>query len=88
MANAKKITMDEAEEMVDSVIKNKKDKNLSVKSTWSFYVVMAMLMIGIFAIEPNKGGIYSTYCAYYFVHTGEAYNYYKEYKQKCCGIRL
>ena len=64
------------------VIKNKKDKNLSVKSTWSFYVVMAMLMIGIFAIEPNKGGIYSTYCAYYFVHTGEAYNYYKEYKYR------
>lgn len=64
------------------VVKNKKDKNLSVKSTWIFYVVMAILMVGIFAMEPNKGGIYSTYCAYYFVHTGEAYNYYKEYKYR------
>ena len=42
-------------------------------------VKMVLLMLGIFVAEPNKGGIYSTYCAYYFVHTGEAYNYYHEY---------
>lgn len=64
------------------VLKNKRNKNLYVKSTWSFYAIMVILMIGIFAMEPNKGGIYSTYCAYYFVHTGEAYNYYNEYKYR------
>lgn len=60
-------------------IKKKKDKTLNIKSTWSYYFVVALMMVAIFAAEPNKGGIYSTYCAYYFVHTGEAYNYYREY---------
>ena len=64
------------------VLKQKKDVTLKLKSTWSFYLVLGMIMIGIFAVEPNKGGIYSTYCAYYFVHTGEAYNYHQEYLQR------
>lgn len=64
------------------VLKQKKNVTLKLKSTWSFYLVLGMIMIGIFAVEPNKGGIYSTYCAYYFVHTGEAYNYHQEYLQR------
>lgn len=64
------------------VLKQKKEVTLKLKSTWSYYLVLGIIMIGIFAIEPNKGGIYSTYCAYYFVHTGEAYNYYQEYLQR------
>ena len=64
------------------VLKNKKDVTLRLKPMWSFYLVLGMIMIGIFVAEPNKGGIYSTYCAYYFVHTGEAYNYYQEYLKR------
>lgn len=64
------------------VLRQRKDVTLKLKSTWSYYLVLGVIMIGIFAVEPNKGGIYSTYCAYYFVHTGEAYNYYQEYMQR------
>ena len=64
------------------VLRQKKDVTLKLKPMWSYYVVLGLVMIGIFAAEPNKGGIYSTYCAYYFVHTGEAYNYYQEYKYR------
>lgn len=64
------------------VLKQKKNKTLSVRSTWTYYVILAMIMTLIFIAEPNKGGIYSTYCAYYFVHTGEANNYYEEYKYR------
>lgn len=45
----------------------------------SFYLVMGMLMLGIFAIEPNQTAYYSSYGAYWYVHSGEAYEFYKEY---------
>lgn len=45
----------------------------------SFYLVMGMLMLGIFAIEPNQTACYSSYGAYLCVHSGEAYEFYKEY---------
>lgn len=64
------------------IVKEKFGKTLNIKPTWSYCVILALLMVLIFAIEPNKGGKYSSYCAYYFVHTGEAYNYYKEYKYR------
>lgn len=57
----------------------KQNRTVHINSTWSFCVIMAAVMLVIFAVEPNKGGIYSSYCAYYFVHTGEANNYYNEY---------
>ena len=57
----------------------KRDWFARIKVTWSFCITMAVVMLVIFALEPNKGGIYSSYCAYYFVHTGEANNYYNEY---------
>ena len=62
--------------------KEKKSKEIKVKNSLCYYGLIVLMMIGIFAAEPNKGGIYSTYCAYYFVHTGEAYNYYQEYLQR------
>ncbi len=60
----------------------KKEKAFSLKNTWSFYVLMIGIMVGIFALEPNKIGEYSSYAAYYFVHSGEAYNYYSEYLER------
>ncbi len=59
-----------------------KNITLPVRNTWCFYIVMIIIMVAIFALEPNKGGKYSSYCAYYFVHTGEAYNYYNEYLER------
>ncbi len=60
-------------------LREKRSATINMKNSWCFYLVMGMLMLGIFVAEPNKGGVYSSYCAYYFVHTGEAYNYYHEY---------
>ncbi len=64
------------------VLQEKKGVTIRWKSTWCHYIIVAIMMIIIFAVEPNKGGIYSSYCAYYFVHTGEAYNYHQEYLQR------
>lgn len=44
-----------------------------------FYPAMGLIMLGIFAVTPSKEGSYSSYTAYHYVHTGEAYNYYREY---------
>lgn len=64
------------------VVQKKTGIKLKLKPTWSYCIIIGLLMVLIFALEPNKGGKYSSYCAYYFVHTGEAYNYYKEYKYR------
>lgn len=64
------------------VWKEKKGVTLNWKSTWCHYIIVVMLMVAIFAVEPNKGGKYAPYCAYYFIHTGEAYNYHQEYLQR------
>lgn len=61
------------------ICKKVKNRSVNMSCTWSFCFAIAAVMLVIFAIEPNKGGIYSSYCAYYFVHTGEANNYYNEY---------
>ncbi len=61
------------------VLKEKKDISVKYKSTWCHYIIVAMLMVLIFALEPSKGGRYVPYVSYYFVHTGEAYNYKYEY---------
>lgn len=61
---------------------DKKGIKMQWKNTWVHYILTAFIMVCIFALEPNKGGVYSSYCAYYFVHTGEAYNYHQEYLQR------
>ncbi len=43
------------------------------------YIAMACLILGVFYLSPNQAGWYSPYGAYYYVHTGEAYNFYHEY---------
>ena len=35
---------------------------------------MGLEFIMIFQVSPNQAGHYSAYGAYYYVHTGEAYN--------------
>lgn len=63
-------------------LKERKSVSLRLTPTWSYCVVLGMIMTFIFAVEPNKGGVYSSYCAYWFVHTGAAYNYHQEYLQR------
>lgn len=52
-----------------------------------FYPVMGLIMLGIFAVTPDKEGSYSSYTAYHYVHTGEAYNFYQEYLKRVDTIR-
>lgn len=46
---------------------------------WWFYPVVGAAMLLIFAAASNQAGNYSAYGAYYYIHTGEAYNFYHEY---------
>ena len=52
-----------------------------------FYPIMGLVMLGIFAITPSKEGSYSSYTAYHYVHTGEAYNFYREYLKRVDTIK-
>lgn len=49
---------------------------------WWFYPLVGAWMLGIFLQAPNQAGCYSSYGAYYYVHTGEAYNFYQEYLER------
>lgn len=46
---------------------------------WWFYPVMGAVMLFIFAADSDQTKKYSAYGAYYYVHTGEACNFYHEY---------
>lgn len=52
------------------------------KCCWWFYLLMGVLMLGAFCLEPKKEGSFSSYTAYHYVHTGEANNFYQEYLQR------
>lgn len=56
-----------------------KDRFFEGGAMWWFYPFMAVLMLCIFALEPHQSAKYSTFAAYYYVHTGEAYNFHQEY---------
>ncbi len=49
---------------------------------WWFYLLAASAAFLVFAAEPNKAGSFSSYGAYYYIHTGEAYNFYQEYLER------
>lgn len=60
--------------------KKKSMGNITVFKHFAFYyLLMACLVITVFWVNPNKAGNYVPYGAYYYVHTGEAYNFYQEY---------
>ena len=44
-----------------------------------YYLVSGGVILGIFAADPYQAHHYSTFCAYYYVHSGEAFEFYKEY---------
>lgn len=50
---------------------------------WWFYGLVGACMLFIFAfLSRSQAGCYSSYGAYYFVHTGFAYNFYQEYQNR------
>lgn len=49
---------------------------------WWFYPIVGAVMLLIFSSASNQAGNYSAYGAYYYVHTGEAYNFYHEYLER------
>lgn len=52
-----------------------------------FFSVMALVMLGIFAATPSKEGSYSSYTAYHYVHTGEAFNFRREYLMRVDAMK-
>ncbi len=49
---------------------------------WWFYPLAAAAAFVVFVTEPNQAGSFSSYGAYYYIHTGEAYNFYQEYLER------
>ena len=47
-----------------------------------YYAVMCLMVLGIFATSSNQAGSFSSYGAYYYIHTGEAYNFYQQYEAR------
>lgn len=49
---------------------------------WWFYGLMGVYMIAVWRISPNQAGWYSSYGAYYYLHTRQAQGFYAEYLQR------
>ena len=49
---------------------------------WWYYPIVALLVLLSFRAESNQAGSFSSYGAYYYVHTGMAYNFYQEYLER------
>lgn len=68
--------------------KNGKEVRTDSKSApLVFFLAMGMLMLGIFAADPNKEGNYSSWAAYHYVHTGEANEFHKQYEERVAAIK-
>lgn len=57
-------------------------KEIDSRAETAFYIIMAAVMVFIFTLSSNQAGYYSSYGAYYYVHTGEAYNFHEEYMER------
>lgn len=57
------------------------------EACWWFYPVVAAAMLLTFSMASNQAGNYSAYGAYYYIHTGEAYNFYHEYLDRVALLK-
>lgn len=57
------------------------------RAYWWFYPIVGAAMLFIFVTAPNQAGCYSAYGAYYYVHSGEAYNFYQQYMERVEVLR-
>lgn len=64
-----------------------KMKRFEAGCPFAFYVLMAAAMLFVFATAPNQAGCYSPYGAYYYVHTGEAFNFHEEYQERVEALK-
>ncbi|MBD5550385.1 MAG: hypothetical protein HDQ96_04300 [Lachnospiraceae bacterium] len=49
---------------------------------WWFYVLIGIFILVVFRFSPNQAGWYSSWGAYYYIHSGEAYNFHCEYQER------
>lgn len=56
-----------------------KDRIPDKGAMWWFYPLIGAAVLCLFVTEKNQAGTYAPYGAYYYVHTGLAYNFYQEY---------
>ncbi len=68
-------------------LEKQKKQVVSGKIFWWFYPVMGMLMLFIFAVDADQTGNYASWAAYYYVHTGEAYNFHAAYLERVEQIK-
>ncbi len=62
--------------------KTPEKKQAAIGCRWWFYPLIGILVLLVFSLTENKLGTYSSYGAYYYVHSGEAYNLRKEYEAR------
>ena len=62
-------------------------KSGKVPMFWWFFPAMGAVMLFIMLTSSNIAGTYSFYGAYYYVHTGEAFNFYQEYLNRVQTIK-
>lgn len=53
-----------------------------IAHTWSYYMALCVAAVCIFVWSPNQAGSYSSYGAYYYIHSGELGNMYNQYKER------
>ena len=66
--------------------KSKRELPAAKHYLW-YYVMAGILTVVIFHFTGNQAGSYSSYGAYYYVHTGEAAIYRQQYLQRVEKIR-
>lgn len=54
---------------------------------WLCYVLVAIFMLLIVRTSKNPIGDFTSWGAYYYIHTGEAYNFYTEYQERLKILR-
>lgn len=64
-----------------------KEKQAVKNSRWWFYPLLGICMYLAFLFTENKLGTYSSFGAYYYVHSGEANNLHQEYENRIKTIQ-
>ncbi len=67
--------------------KKRKGSRKSQMFSWWFYPLIAVMVLLVFHTESNQAGSFSSYGAYYYIHTGEANNFYQEYLERVARLK-
>lgn len=58
-----------------------------IRCYWWLYPLAGAAMLLIFAMSPNQAGNYSSYGAFYYVRTGEAFNFHRQYLERVALLK-